>query len=103
MYDYGTVGNLERYHSMWAPVIPLNNIKQMPIALFVGEEDDFGTPKDSEWLKSQLGDRCVHYELIPDFDHEAFLCGRNMDYMQTALGLVKQYNPLPSSEELNLY
>ena len=68
--------------------------------MFVGAEDGLGTVMDTQWEANQIGERVVHYEIIQDFDHEAFLLGRNMSYMERALELVKEYNPISKSGPL---
>ena len=81
---------------MSPPELKLDKIKKMPIAMFVGADDGLATAMDTEWEAGQIGERLVHYEIIKDFDHEAFLLGRDMSYIDRALDLVKEYNPLTS-------
>ena len=42
-YDYGSDSkNIEHYGSKTIPIIPLESIKKVPIAMYVGKEDDLG-------------------------------------------------------------
>lgn len=89
-----------KYGRLTPPELPLNKIKKVPIAMFVGAEDGLGTVMDTQWEANQIGERVIHYEIIQDFDHEAFLLGRDMSYMDRALELVKEHNPVSKSEAL---
>ena len=48
-YDYGFFTNLRKYGWGSPPEIKLSDIKNMPIAMFVGEFDHLATPGDAIW------------------------------------------------------
>ena len=48
-YDHGRLGNLLRYGSSEPPEYDLSKVR-VPISLYVGKEDSFGTPADAEKL-----------------------------------------------------
>jgi len=98
-YDYGWAKNLLKYHSFGPPEIKLSNIKEMPIAMFVGGDDHLATPSDAIWEREQLGN-VVHFEVMSDFDHESFMLGLDTSYITRALELVKQYNPTAPEEQV---
>ena len=49
-YDYGAEENQKHYNQDTPPLIPLENIKNFPIGLFVGETDLLATVVDNAWL-----------------------------------------------------
>ena len=52
--------------------VPLENITEMPISLFVGGKDPLATQKDAMILSSVVGN-IVDYNYFPKFDHSSFL------------------------------
>ena len=80
------------YGSSTPPLINLSNIKDVPVAMFVGAEDSLADPMDTAWAKDQIGSAVIHYEVIPDYDHGSFTMGVKMDYMNTVKDLLKKYN-----------
>ena len=61
-----------------APKIDINNIKEIPIALFVGKYDKIANINDNRMLKKQL-ESIIHYEEI-NASHPSFVIGNNMSY-----------------------
>lgn len=60
-YNYGSAKkNREAYGQDEPPLIDLQKIKEVPIAMFVGEQDNIVSVKDNRWLKTQL-ESMVHY------------------------------------------
>jgi len=94
-YDYGTdAENMKRYGSTTVPVIDLSKIsKDIPMYLYVGEEDTQADMKDVEWLLEQMGDRVKQFTKIPDFDHTAFVTGKYVGWMPDAIGHLAKHNP----------
>ena len=74
-------------------LIPLENIRNIPVAMFVGEEDLLADPKDSSWTRDQIGEAVVHYEQIPG-GHLSFLVGKDMSYFtHSVMGLLERHHP----------
>ena len=95
-YNYGSAKkNQEAYGQDEPPLIDLQKIKEVPIAMFVGEQDNIVSVKDNRWLKTQL-ESMVHYQELP-FDHLSFLLADDMSYFDTVLDTVLKYNPVPES------
>lgn len=80
-YDYGKVLNEQYYGQDTPPAIPVENIVDFPIGLFVGESDGLATVKDNEWLKeklSQQGSLAGYHEY--GFGHISFFLAEDMSY-----------------------
>ena len=48
---------------------------------------------------SQLGSNAIKYLEIENFEHSSFSFGRDMSYLDSVMGLIKKYNPLPNLKE----
>jgi hypothetical protein len=71
--------------------------------MFVGEEDPLSAPQDTAWAYSQIQPSSrVHYEEIPNFDHESFTLGKNMTYVDTIKSLVDAHSSGSKSVLQNL-
>ncbi len=42
-------------------LIPLEKIKNVPIAIFVGDNDTLATVADAEWTRDTVGDAVTHF------------------------------------------
>ena len=100
LFDWGSKKlNREHYHgSDEPPQINLTEIATVPIAMFVGNQDDLGDPTDEEWARDQIKSsptsNLVHYEEF-DAGHASFIIGKDMSYFDRAMTLVNKYNPVP--------
>ena len=75
---------------------PLENITEVPVAIFTGLFDPLADLTDARWTRDTIGKQVVHYEEIPA-GHLTFLIGKDMTYFtQNVMGLLKQYHPLPT-------
>lgn len=74
-FDYGFVGNLQRYHQMSPPDYDISNIRA-PVAIYYAEADSLSTPKDVYTLLGQLPNVIESY-LVPHkkFNHIDFMWG----------------------------
>lgn len=95
-FDYGSQKNLEKYGTTTPPLINLDTISGVPIALFVGNTDLLGDPKDNEWLKEQLGSNVVAYNTY-DYGHITFFIGKDMKYLGDVNELLQKYTGAGSS------
>ena len=72
-------------------LVRLENIKNVPVAMFVGESDLLADPKDSSWTRDQIGDAVVYYEQMPG-GHLSFLVGKDMTYFsERVMSLLSEY------------
>lgn len=71
----------------------MKEIKDVPVALFVGKQDDLGNINDARWLKDQIEDTLVFYEEF-DASHASFTIGADMSFFDRVVQLVHYYNPM---------
>mmetsp|Transcript_18858 Transcript_18858/g.18840 ORF Transcript_18858/g.18840 Transcript_18858/m.18840 type:complete len:391 (-) Transcript_18858:27-1199(-) len=96
-YDYGSVGNLYHYGSIFPPTYDISKIPG-PIALFFGIYDRLADPKDGDWLRKNLNSKSIVYlNTTMPFGHLTYLWGKDLSYLNTVISLAKQYST--SSEE----
>ena len=61
MYDFGDASkNMEFYGQATPPELDISHIHQVPIALFVGEQDPLANTVDNRWVRDQIRS-VVHY------------------------------------------
>ena len=78
-------------------LIPIENISEVPVAIFAGIEDILADTTDAEWARDRIGDNVVHYEEI-HAGHLTFMVGKDMTYFtEGVMDLLQQYHPLPMS------
>lgn len=93
-YDYGTQQNMEKYGSDTPPLIPVEKIYGIPIAMMAGTSDLLGDVKDNEWLRDQLGSDVIFYKTY-DYGCSSFYIGKDMRYLEDLTNVLKQYtNPI---------
>jgi len=73
-------------------MIPLTSITDVPIAMFVGQEDSLATPIDTRRVYNMVKTH-FYYKVYPNMNHMSFTTGKNMDYFKDVLTLVAKYNP----------
>lgn len=88
-YDEGTLGNMQRYGQMKQPEFDLTQIDKVPVAMFVGKQDDLAVPEDTQWARDQIPST-IYYEEIDNFDHGSFMLGKDMSFMDNVLAIVAQ-------------
>ncbi|CDW90338.1 ab-hydrolase associated lipase region family protein [Stylonychia lemnae] len=99
-YDYGKDGNILNYGQETPPIIDITKIQKVPIALFVGEDDEVATVIDNRWAKDQLK-TLVYYQEYK-LGHLSFLIGKDGSYFtQDVMNLLNTYHPLnlPESQQ----
>ena len=98
-YDYGSdSANRAVYGTTTIPKIPIENIKKVPIAYFVGLHDDLADPTDAQHSYDQIP-TVIKYNQYNDMDHYSFMVGKDMSYTQDVLSLAAQYNPQTAESE----
>ena len=90
-FDYGKSQNRFLYGHEEPPLIDLQEIQGVPVALFVGKQDSLGNVIDNRWVKDQLQDNAVHYEEI-EASHASFVVGKDMSFFDRVIELVAVYN-----------
>ena len=89
-YDY-CEDNIKIYGQPLPPAIDLTKIDKMPIALFAGLQDTAADPDDVRWLVPQLGN-VVHFDMMDGFDHDSFMLGKDMSFVQTLINIADKFN-----------
>ena len=67
-YDYGSVENINKYGSQYAPKYDVKKIQNIPIVLFTGFQDDLATPENTLWLYNNLKTQ-KFYEINNNMNH----------------------------------
>lgn len=93
--------NLAKYGSETPPDIDLTKISdKVPIALYVGNKDDLSTPKNAEWVRSQIGkDTVFSLQVLDNFGHATFNFGKDRSYLDDIVGHLQKYNPKQRKQE----
>ena len=72
----------------------------VPIALYVGANDDLATEKNAEWIRAQIGEETVFsYKVLPYFGHSTFNYGKNRSYLADIADHVNEFNPIEESNK----
>ena len=91
-YDFGTPQkNWEVYHQETPPVINLENIQKVDVAMFAGKQDALANPIDTRNVRDSIK-TVKKYMEIDNFDHGSFLLGKDMSYLEEVVALMNQYN-----------
>ena len=89
MYDYGTSENIKVYGTENPPVYDIGAV-DVPIHLFVGEDDKLVDPVDANILRLQLtGSPLVTFNNYPLMGHASFVWGKNMSYFQDVIDVIE--------------
>jgi len=89
-FDYGAKKNMEVYGQETPDEIPVQNINNIPIAMFVGNSDLLGDVTDNQWLRDQLGDNVIFYKEY-DYGCASFYIAKDMKYLNDLNSVLKQY------------
>ena len=99
LYSDDYTDHIHRHDKRTTDLIPIENITEVPVAMFTGIEDILADLEDSRWTRDHIGDGIVHYEEV-HAGHLTFMVGKNMTYFSDGvMNLLQQYHPLPSVEE----
>lgn len=83
LFNWGSDSkNQEKYGQKTPPLVNLKNIKKIPVAMFVGNEDDLGDVTDCRWARDEInagGTALKYYTEIPA-GHATFMIGKDMSY-----------------------
>lgn len=91
-YNYGSdSANRNQYGGTTIPQIPVEKIKKVPIAYFVGLQDDLADPVDTKNTYDAIP-TTFKYNLYNDMDHISFTMGNDMGYTNDVVALLPQYN-----------
>ena len=89
----------KRHEKRTTDLIPLENISEVPVAIFTGKDDIMADVTDARWTRDLIGNSVVHYEEV-EAGHLTFLVGKDMTYFsEGVMSLLREYHPLPGSDE----
>lgn len=91
-YDYGEKKNMKKYGQKHPPSIDLTKIEGVPIAMFVGKQDDLSTPEVGQWTLDKVSKTVVYYEEIEDHDHFTSAVGKDMSFVTDVINLLDAFN-----------
>ena len=92
-YDYGEAANIEKYNTGVPPLYPMENFKNIPIALLGGLLDEMGTPTDVQWTYDTLkpNGNVVFYKQY-QLGHMSFIIAKDMSFFSVdTVNLLNQY------------
>lgn len=69
-FNYGDAENMVRYGTKNPPPLRIDQITGVKVALFVGHDDSIAPPLVGQWAQKQLQNSIVHYEELPNWDHD---------------------------------
>eukprot|EP00347_Sterkiella_histriomuscorum_P008746 403343911 len=94
LFDYGLEQNLQIYNQTSPPEIMLENIKEVPIGLFCGENDQISTVEDNRIIRDRLqqNGKLVHYKEYKNIGHSSFMVAKDPQYMKDVIELLQKYN-----------
>ena len=82
-YDYGTEENMKKYSQATPPPYKLENVKGVPMCLFVGRHDNLADDSDAKWLKETLekNEPLHFYKEYPHLGHLTFFIPKEVDFL----------------------
>ena len=92
---------MAHYGTKIIPLITLEKIKKVPIAFFVGKQDDLADPIDTLYVSKRIS-TLIEYKLIDQCDHYSFSLGKDMSFVKDAIDLVEKHKSEKTQEE-NLF
>ena len=91
LFDYGKDKNKEIYGEEIPPIIPVEKITGISIAMMVGNSDLLGDVKDNEWLRDQIQQNIVSYKVY-DYGCSSFYNAKDMCYLDEMKSLLSQFS-----------
>ena len=102
-YDYGSdQANIDHYGSKTIPLINLAKIAKVPVAMFVGLQDDLADPTDCRNVKAEVP-TLSFYKEYNGMDHSSFGIGKDMGFMNDVIAQLKAHGNNPAEYETFLY
>lgn len=96
-FDYGNdKENIAAYGTAVPPTIPFENIKNVPLAFFVGSKDPWADPTDVQTFRNKCS-TLKFYKQYDGYDHSSFLIANNMVHMQDAIAWLKTSGNAPAT------
>ena len=87
-FDYKKKANYAIYHQKESPEYDLSIIKDIPIMLITGEQDNVATPNDVRWLYNELKANVIFFDIVPNMGHISFICGKDFSWFKEPLEII---------------
>ncbi|CDW78774.1 ab-hydrolase associated lipase region family protein [Stylonychia lemnae] len=98
-YDYGESGNMQKYNQTVPPLIDITKISRVPIAMFVGNQDEAADAVDNEWAKTQLKTLAFYQEYA--LGHSSFFVAKDFSFFTTdVMNVLEKFHPANLTEPL---
>jgi hypothetical protein len=92
-YDYGKEANMKIYGQATPPLIPIKSITKVPMALFVGKDDELADTEDAEWADNEMVKSIIFYHEYV-LGHLSFMVAKEMSYFTVdAMAIINKYHP----------
>ena len=78
----------QEYEPRFPREIKLESISKVPIAMFVGSNDELCVPFDSEKTQMKAADQIIHFEIVKDATHGSLLKGQDLKYFKDTVLLL---------------
>ena len=89
-YDWGSdKANIEHYGTKVVPLITLEKIKKVPVAMFVGLQDPLADPTDTKLVKKKC-ETLSFYKEYNNMDHSSFNIGKDMSWINDVIAQLKK-------------
>jgi hypothetical protein len=90
-YDWGNdSANIAHYGSKTVPLIVLELIAKVPVAMLVGKQDDLADPVDTNNEKARIK-TLAFYKEYDNMDHYSFSIGKNMGFVSDVISLINSH------------
>jgi alpha-beta hydrolase superfamily lysophospholipase len=85
---------MKRYGTPTPYIYDLKSIKKVPVAMFVGKQDEISHPLDVKWAWDQITSKAEDgYQEFEDCDHFSFAFGKDTSpYMKKTIEIIQKYN-----------
>lgn len=70
----------------------MTKIDGLPIAMFVGKQDDLSSPAHGQWTRDKVNKTIVYYEEIDQHDHFSPSVAKDMSYVDEVIKLLDAFS-----------
>jgi lysosomal acid lipase/cholesteryl ester hydrolase len=103
-FDYGKKGNLEHYGQETPLEVDLTRITgKVPVAMFVGLDDDLGDKTDASWARDEIkkGGDAIDKGFYGEYElgHASFMVAKDFSYFNKVKEVLAQHNKITTSDE----
>ncbi|CDW73802.1 ab-hydrolase associated lipase region family protein [Stylonychia lemnae] len=101
-FDFGPARNIQRYGTEKPYEIPIQDIKKVPVAMFVGSLDLLSSQQDGEKTLEKMKNDVVFYQVYK-LGHLGFMIAKDMSYFtRDVLSVLENHHSAKSNNHQNL-